>query len=197
MHGTALHLRLRWARVFGSAQRMRGSPDFPVGFPGRAGFLSLPPVREAERRNGASNTWGTFAKAPRLPCEAGAPSGAPPRRFIARPPYKVDRIGSGRTLPLLQAVLPQPFARSRPAIEGSPLIRGGRRHRTLGRGERSHACRRHTLLRQPSVPSRRPQRARQTASIPDSQKCKPNADPLPETANALLRPNDDQVRPNS
>ena len=53
---TALH-----TCVLGSAHRMRGSPDFPVGFPGRARGLScLPEGGGAPKRR--RSHWGTFCE---------------------------------------------------------------------------------------------------------------------------------------
>src|SRR3954451_1555021 len=43
------------------------------------------PLREAERLR-AQVSWGTSCEVPRLPSRAGAPSGAPPRRFTTQPP---------------------------------------------------------------------------------------------------------------
>jgi hypothetical protein len=67
--------------------------------PGQRRFF-MPPLREAERRNGAGNNWGTFAKAPR-PSFAGQARLPALHRgvLIRRHPYKADWIGSGRTLP--------------------------------------------------------------------------------------------------
>jgi len=59
-----------------------------VLFSGLSPGLLLPPLREAERRSGAKQRGTIFRRRPACRFEAaGAPSGAPPRRFVTRSPY--------------------------------------------------------------------------------------------------------------
>ena len=89
-------------------------------FPGLPGSLCLPPLREAERRNGADNNRGTCAKAPRLPVRgAGAPSGAPPRRLWARGPSSRRT----RCFHLLSRRLSPPFIQPVQPRRGDPRSR--------------------------------------------------------------------------
>jgi hypothetical protein len=93
----------------------------------------LPPVREAERRNGAGITGA--------PCE-GAPPALAGRRAFRRSTAAIfydttvqGLTGSERANPFRApgrvATALRPIA---PATEGGPLIGDGRWHRTLGRG---------------------------------------------------------------
>src|SRR6201989_3330812 len=74
-----------WLRLFGS-------------WPLEGSFL--PPLREAERRNGASTTGAPLRRRPRALARARAPSGAPPQRFLARSPYFFHRTGGFSPLTL-------------------------------------------------------------------------------------------------
>ena len=109
-----------WAGLPGSTPRLRRSPDFPVRFSGPCPAHVLPPLREAERRNGADNNRGTCAKAPRLPVRgAGAPSGAPPRRLWARGPSSRRT----RCFHLLSRRLSPPFIQPVQPRRGDPRSR--------------------------------------------------------------------------
>jgi hypothetical protein len=81
-------LRLNGARVSRLRAANAGGPSArPVLFPSlRPDLLCLPEGGGAPKRR--RQHWGTFGKAPRPPLRAaGAPSGAPPRRFLTRPPH--------------------------------------------------------------------------------------------------------------
>jgi hypothetical protein len=74
-------LRLRAALAGGSSDHLVPASRAP------ARVSLLPPLREAERRNGADNMGHLCEGAPPALARAGAPSGAPPRRFFTRPPH--------------------------------------------------------------------------------------------------------------
>src|ERR1043166_1526725 len=74
--------RLRAAGALRTSARL-------VLFPGFRPVSSLPPAREAERRKAQVLT-GALLKAPACRRPAGAPSGAPPRRFFTRSPCFFD-----------------------------------------------------------------------------------------------------------
>src|SRR5689334_19355283 len=108
------------------AARAHGRSALIVLPPGPRPVFCLPPPREAERRPAQVRTWGTFCEGdPRALAMARAPSGAPPRRFFTQPPRFFERT-AGTNPHVIQEAFAPPFIRSRPAIEGSPLIGDGR-----------------------------------------------------------------------
>src|ERR1043165_1234239 len=134
------------------AAHARGRQPVLSSCPGFRPELPLPPPREAERRIGAKHRGTFFEKAPRLP-----PSGrqaAHSRRSTAAVFHAIPvlRRRTGGPYPhVIQAALAPCLSSKRvPAIQGSPLIGGGRYPSLLGRD-----CEPRLQAPHPAPPNRR------------------------------------------
>jgi hypothetical protein len=114
-----------------------GPSDRPVLFPGFCPGLPFASLREAERRIGATNVGAPFGRRPPAACEAGAPTGAPPRRFLTQPPYFFAGPRSVDSH-VIQAALAPPFIQARRSHSRQPPHRGRTVTAPPGTGLRNH-----------------------------------------------------------